>query len=140
VWWQQLTQRLGRALGLQLLHVRQRRVQQDHRDDRDRQCLVAARRRERGRHPQQQRQRVHELTDEFSNPAALRGARDLVATELRHAPLGLTRRQTGRPRAQMCQQHVDPLLRIDDADTQIRSARPVLPDRSRGERVGHAVG
>ena len=43
-------------------------------------------------------------------------------------------------RAQMRQQHVDPLLRINDADTQMRSARPPAQDRSRGDRAGHAVG
>jgi len=43
-------------------------------------------------------------------------------------------------RAQMRRQHVDPLLRINDADTQMRRARPPAQDRSRGDRAGHALG
>jgi hypothetical protein len=43
-------------------------------------------------------------------------------------------------RAQMRQQHVDPLLRINDADTQMRSARPPAQDGSRGDRAGACGG
>ena len=91
------------------------------------------------RHPQQQRQRVGELTEEFSNPAALVGARDLVAAELRQAPLRLTRGQTDA-RVPRCASSTSIRSCGSMTPTPRSEALASLPpDRSRGDRVGHAV-
>ena len=48
-------------LGLQLLEEREHRIQDDHRDDRDRQRRELGQQGEPGGDPQQQRERVREL-------------------------------------------------------------------------------
>ena len=88
---QQLLERLGGALGLQLLRVGERGVQQDHRHDRERERPVAAGQRQRGRHPQQQRERMRELARQLTQPARLLGAGYLVG------PNWSSRRCASRP-------------------------------------------
>jgi hypothetical protein len=69
---------------------------------------------------------MRELADQLPPPAGPRRARDLIGAELGKAPLRLTRGQAARLRAQMRQQRVDPLLRIDSQRAEVPHPRRIL--------------
>ena len=75
-------QRLGRALGLEFLHERERSVQDDHGDDRSRKRRDAGHHRKHRSDPQQQRQRVAELLGQRSQMAGPFPPADLVRAVL----------------------------------------------------------
>jgi len=89
---QVLAQRLGRALGLQLLAEGEEGVEHDHRDDRRRQGEHPGGRREPGGEPEQQRQRVRELERQVAQPARPLAALDQVGAVLLEPAPRLARR------------------------------------------------
>ena len=82
-----------RPLGLLLLHEREQRVEDDHRDDRAGEDGGARDEREGCGEPEQKRQRVDELLDELSRPASLGSAPELVRAVCDEPARGLAGRK-----------------------------------------------
>ena len=135
---EQLLERLGGALGLELLRVGQRGVEQDHGHDRERQRPIAADQGQPRRHPQKQRERVGELAHELMQAARFLRARYLVGAELHQPPLGLAPAEARGSGAQMHEQRVDPLLRIHVRSPGRGAAVVAAGCGSGQDHVGHA--
>jgi hypothetical protein len=82
-------QRLARPLGLQLLHEREGGVEQDHEQHRDRHRPVAHSQRQPRGQPQQQRERVCQLTGELTRPLDASAPAQLVDPVLQQPPRSL---------------------------------------------------
>ena len=83
-------QRLDRALSLQLLSERERRVQNDHEHDRDPDGLAADQERQPSCQPQQQRQRMGQLTRKLARPLGAAAASQRVGAVLDQPAVRLT--------------------------------------------------
>ena len=90
---QERGQRLDRPFGLPLLHERERGVEQDHRDDRDRQRRIPPAQASTAASPQQHRQRLGELREQLRPASAGPGPGQLVRAV--RQPAGA--RPPGRP-------------------------------------------
>ena len=97
-------QRLDRALGLQLLNERERRVQNDHEHHRDPDGLAADQERQPSRQPQQQRQRMGQLTRKLTRPLHTAATSQRIRAVLNQPAVRLARGQAPRRRVQVTQQ------------------------------------
>ena len=108
----ELRQGLHRALGLHLLHEGEGRVEQDDQQHRDRHLRRADDDQQQRGDPQQQGQRVGELAGQLARPAPPAAAAQLVRPVLGQPPPGLDARQALSRAAQIPQQQVRGLLRV----------------------------
>ena len=106
-------ERLDRALGLPLLQERERRVEQDHADDRGRQHGRPGHEREQGGDPEEEREGMGQLAEQLAGPAAAAGARELVRALGQQPPLGLAAGEALRSRPQVPQEEADRLVQGD---------------------------
>jgi hypothetical protein len=104
---------LDGTLGLALLEQGEERVQDDHADDRHRQDRRGREPREHGRRPEQQRQRMRQLHDDVAPPAPAPAPRQLVGPVLDQPALGLAAREPLAPRAQVGEQLLLGLERVE---------------------------
>ena len=110
---QERLKRLDRPLGLVLLCEGEGGVDEDDDDDRDRDRHYPGRPRQPGRRPQQQRERVRELCGELARPAPPATAPELVGPVDDQPSFRLTVREPARIRAQVAQQQLDALGRLE---------------------------
>ncbi len=108
-------QRLGRALGLDLLGEGEQRVEDDDDDDRPREHRDPGDEGEHRRGPEQQRQRMGELLAQLARMPRPLAALDRVRAVLGEAASGLARAQSGGRDAELVEQLVEVLLGIDVA-------------------------
>ena len=99
--WEICGKRLHRAFGLELLDEGEKRVDEDHDDDRNRHGDDAGDPGERRRRPEEQRQWMGELAPEVADMAATLAAADLVGPVLLEPVLGLALAQPTSPDAEM---------------------------------------
>ncbi len=104
---------LDRPLGLQLLDEGEQRVDEDDDDDGDRHRSDPDQRGQAGGGPQQQGQGMRELARQLPRPAPPAAAAQLVGSELDQAPIRLAAGEAAAGAAQVPQQQVDSLGRID---------------------------
>ena len=103
---------LDGSLRLHLLDQRERGVQRDHEQHRDRHRLAADRERQCGGEPQQQRERVGQLARDLGGPCGPAAALELVRAVLEQAPPGLLAAQPVAVAAEIAQQEPYRLLDI----------------------------
>ena len=106
------TQRLDGAFRLSLLDEGEAGVQDDDREDRDRQRRSPRDERQSGRDPEEERQRMRQLDGQLPRPAASSSPLELVRAVRDQAPLRLAARQSVGARAQVAQEKRDGLARI----------------------------
>ena len=97
-------QRLDRALSLQLLSERERRVQNNHEHHRDPDRLAADQERQPSRQPQQQRQRMSQLTRKLARPLHAATTPQRIRAVLHQPAVRLAPSQAPSRRVQVMQQ------------------------------------